>query len=58
MSRVLKPKLLMEMTTSDGKIRQFEVSQDKFHELRYNIAKVLKDMEDIEQIPILKLQDK
>lgn len=45
----------MEVTTSDGRIKTFELSIEKFHELRYNVAKVLKDMEDLEQIPILKI---
>lgn len=45
----------MEATSSDGQIRTFELSLEKFHELRYNVAKVLKDMEDLEQIPILKI---
>jgi len=29
----------------------------KFHELRYNVAYVLKEMEDIEKKSILKIQD-
>jgi len=57
-ARVLKPKIFMELTTSEGQIRQFEMSDDKFHELRFNVAKVLKDMEDIEQLPILKIENK
>ncbi len=56
LSRVLKPTILMQTTTSDGKQKSFELSLDKFHELRYNVAKVLKDMEDLEKMPILKIK--
>ncbi len=45
----------MEVTLSDGSIKTFELPVEKFHEIRYNVAKVLKDMEDLDQIPILKL---
>lgn len=55
LSRAITPVVLMEVTSSDGRIKTFELSIEKFHELRYNVAKVLKDMEDLEQIPILKI---
>ncbi|KAH3759570.1 glutamate receptor 3 [Pelomyxa schiedti] len=58
MSRSLAPYVLMEMTTSDGRIKTFEVPHDKFHELRYNVARVLKEMQDLEQLQILKISDK
>jgi len=54
-SRVLRPTLLFRMKTSQGKTHQFEVTVEKFHELRYNVAKILKDMEEIEKAPILKI---
>ena len=34
-----------------------QVSSSKFHELRYNVAYVLKEMEDVEKKNILKIQD-
>ena len=34
-----------------------QVAVSKFHELRYNVAYVLKEMEDLEKRNILKLQD-
>ena len=34
-----------------------QVPVSKFHELRYNVAYVLKEMEDLEKRSILKLQD-
>jgi len=55
--RVLEPSILMEMTLSDGSIKTFEVAVSQFHELRYSVAYVLKEMEDLEKRNILKLQD-
>lgn len=46
----------MEMTLSDGRVWTFEVPQDKFHELRYSVAKVLQDMEQLDKLPILKIK--
>lgn len=57
LNRALEPTVLMEMTLSNGNIHKFEVPTSKFHELRYNVAFVLKEMEDIEQRNILKIQD-
>ncbi|EGC35525.1 hypothetical protein DICPUDRAFT_152138 [Dictyostelium purpureum] len=58
-SRVLIPVILMEMADNNGKTRVFEVSVDTFHKLRYNVAKVLKDLEDLEQNQIIsKLENK
>lgn len=34
-----------------------QVPVSKFHELRYNVTYVLKEMEDLEKRNILKLQD-
>ena len=35
----------------------FQVPVAKFHELRYNVAFVLKEMEDLEKRNILKIKD-
>lgn len=58
LNRVLEPTVLMEMKDSTGKITTFEASQTKFHELRYNVAYLLKEMEDLEKRSILKVQEK
>lgn len=57
LNRALEPTVLMEMSLSNGKIHKFEVPVAKFHELRYNVAFVLKEMEEIEKRNILKIQD-
>ena len=38
-------------------IPDIQVPVSKFHELRYNIAYILKEMEDLEKRNILKVQD-
>ena len=53
LSRVFKPTVLMQLTLSDGRVRDFECSLDKFHELRYSIAKSLKQAQDLQQHPTL-----
>jgi len=57
LNRVLEPYVIMEMKLSDGSIQQFEVPSSKFHELRHNVASVLKEMNDLERRNILKIQD-
>ncbi|CAH1777370.1 unnamed protein product [Owenia fusiformis] len=56
LNRVLEPTINMEMCLSNGKIHNFEVPIAKFHELRYNVAALLKEMEDLETRNILKIQ--
>eukprot|EP01104_Vermistella_antarctica_P018075 TRINITY_DN6584_c0_g1_i1.p1 TRINITY_DN6584_c0_g1~~TRINITY_DN6584_c0_g1_i1.p1 ORF type:complete len:202 (-),score=46.88 TRINITY_DN6584_c0_g1_i1:91-696(-) len=56
MVRVMKPSILMEMTLTDGSVRTFEVSPDQFDVLRHNVAGVLKDIQDLEKAPVLKIK--
>jgi len=58
MSKVLKPNILVRMATNDGKTKTFDMSVEKYNELRYNVAKVLKDIEDLEKLQILKVDNK
>eukprot|EP00753_Platysulcus_tardus_P015027 PLAT4724.1.p1 GENE.PLAT4724.1~~PLAT4724.1.p1 ORF type:complete len:221 (+),score=72.87 PLAT4724.1:2-664(+) len=55
LSRVLRPSVLMQMTLSDGRIKTFEVPVEKFHQLRFNTAKVLKGMRSLESHPIMRI---
>jgi len=55
LSRVLRPNILMQMVLQDGSIRTFEVSVEQFNQLRYNVAKVLNDMQTLERHPIIKI---
>uniref|UniRef100_A0A8C4UBQ9 COMM domain-containing protein 5 n=1 Tax=Falco tinnunculus TaxID=100819 RepID=A0A8C4UBQ9_FALTI len=57
LARALQPSILMMMKLSDGTAHRFEVPVSKFQELRYNIALILKEMNDLEKWSILKIQD-
>ncbi|XP_076878758.1 COMM domain-containing protein 5 [Brachyhypopomus gauderio] len=57
LSRALQPSILMQMKLSDGNVHRFEVPLSKFQELRYNVALILKEMNDLEKRSILKIQD-
>lgn len=46
--RVLRPQLTMQCALSDGSEHAFHISKQRFNELRYTAAKLLKDMEDVE----------
>ena len=43
------------MKLSDGRVKTFEVSVEQFHKLRYNVAKVLRDMQELERHPIMRI---
>uniref|UniRef100_A0AAQ4NR04 COMM domain-containing protein 5 n=1 Tax=Gasterosteus aculeatus aculeatus TaxID=481459 RepID=A0AAQ4NR04_GASAC len=57
LARALQPSVLMQMKLSDGSFQRFEVPVSKFQELRYNVALILKEMNDLEKRNILKIQD-
>ncbi|XP_058505322.1 COMM domain-containing protein 5 [Solea solea] len=57
LARALQPSVLMQMKLSDGTFHRFEVPVSKFQELRYNVALILKEMNDLEKRSILKIQD-
>ncbi|XP_046876723.1 COMM domain-containing protein 5 [Hypomesus transpacificus] len=57
LGRALQPSILMQMKLSDGKAHRFEVPVSKFQELRYNVALILKEMNDLEKRSVLKIQD-
>eukprot|EP00615_Pteridomonas_danica_P006975 CAMPEP_0114337144 /NCGR_PEP_ID=MMETSP0101-20121206/6171_1 /TAXON_ID=38822 ORGANISM="Pteridomonas danica, Strain PT" /NCGR_SAMPLE_ID=MMETSP0101 /ASSEMBLY_ACC=CAM_ASM_000211 /LENGTH=222 /DNA_ID=CAMNT_0001469289 /DNA_START=6 /DNA_END=674 /DNA_ORIENTATION=+ len=55
--RVFRPCILMQISLSDGRIKTFDVPVDQFHQLRYNVAKVLRDMQELERHPIMRIAD-
>lgn len=57
LARALQPSVLMQMKLSDGSFHRFEVPVSKFQELRYNVALILKEMNDLEKRSILQIQD-
>ncbi|KFQ25804.1 COMM domain-containing protein 5, partial [Mesitornis unicolor] len=57
LARALQPSILMMLKLSDGTAHRFEVPVAKFQELRYNVALILKEINDLEKKSILKIQD-
>ncbi|XP_069468822.1 COMM domain-containing protein 5 isoform X1 [Ambystoma mexicanum] len=57
LARALQPSILMQLKLSDGTSCRFEVPVAKFQELRYNVALLLKEMNDLEKRSILKIKD-
>jgi hypothetical protein len=55
--RTLEPSILIELNLSDGRIVLFETPLNVFHLLRFNIALVLKEMNDLLNKQIFKLLD-
>jgi len=55
--RVFRPNVMMQMTLSDGRIKTFDVPFEQFHQLRYNVAKVLREMQELERHPIMRIAD-
>ncbi|XP_078067882.1 COMM domain-containing protein 5 isoform X2 [Mustelus asterias] len=57
LTRALQPAILMQLKLANGQVHRFEVPVAKFQELRYNVALILKEMNDLEKRSILKIQD-
>lgn len=56
--RVLRPALTMQATLSDGSAYAFHVSKQRFNELRYTAAKLLKDMQSLDaRVPTIDLTE-
>lgn len=53
--RVLKPSIIFQLTLSDGSIRTFESTIEKFGELRFCVAKVLKELQELDRNPLFKV---
>ena len=46
--RVLRPQLTMQCMLSNGEVHCFHVSKQRFSELRFTVAKCLKELQDLE----------
>eukprot|EP01116_Phalansterium_solitarium_P005954 TRINITY_DN1827_c0_g1_i1.p1 TRINITY_DN1827_c0_g1~~TRINITY_DN1827_c0_g1_i1.p1 ORF type:complete len:165 (-),score=79.92 TRINITY_DN1827_c0_g1_i1:218-712(-) len=53
--RVLKPSVVLEVRVSDGRRRTFELTTAQFAALRYQVARCLADMHELERLAILKI---
>ncbi len=58
LSRALKPSIVLEMTLDDGTIFEMESSVAKFQDLRYHVAKLLKEIQEIEKSSLYKIAEK
>ncbi|GFR13172.1 COMM domain-containing protein 5 [Trichonephila clavata] len=54
LNRVLEPAIIMEVQLSDGRRETFEVHPSQFHRLRFAVATLLKEIENLEMKSILK----
>ena len=52
----MRPSITMRLRLSDGRTVLFELAVERFSELRYQVARVLKEMQDLERHPILNLK--
>ncbi|KAH9129154.1 hypothetical protein AeMF1_000754 [Aphanomyces euteiches] len=52
---IRQPSIVLRLQLTDGHIHTIELSVDKFHELRYNTAKMLQEMNQLERHPIMRL---
>ena len=48
LQRALIPTILCELLLKNGRANLFEMSLDKFHQLRFNVALVLKEMDELD----------
>jgi len=55
--RVMQPSVLMKFEMSNGLVKVFECSPAVFSQLRFNVAKLLKLMLNVEAHPIMKIID-
>lgn len=58
MSRVFTPVIWMQMTLDNGRQETFEVSLEKFHQLRLETADILKQMHEIQSHPMMNIHEK
>ncbi|GFT82467.1 COMM domain-containing protein 5 [Trichonephila clavipes] len=54
LNRVLEPAIVMEVQLSDGRRETFEVHPSQFHRMRFAVATLLKEIENLEMRSILK----
>lgn len=57
MSRHLQPSVILQLVLTDGRLFSFELSLTHFHMLRFDVALVLKEMDDLLNRPTLRLLD-
>ena len=57
LDKIMKPSVMVELSLSDGSIKTFEMDVDQFQKLRYDTARLLRQMQEIERHPIMRIVD-
>jgi hypothetical protein len=57
LERVMKPSVCMVWTLDDGSIKTFEMDVPQFEKLRYDVARLLRSMQEVERHPIMRIVD-
>eukprot|EP01041_Mallomonas_annulata_P007111 gene7111-14461_t len=55
LSKVMQQTVTMQISTTDGMVRTFEVSQEKFAEMRQGVAKAMNSLQRLERHPIMRI---
>jgi hypothetical protein len=53
LTRCFRPQICMRLTLSDGVVRTFTVSVEQFHEMRYQVARLLKNVQNLSTHSVL-----
>ena len=57
LSKCLKPSVTAQLALTDGRLVSFDLPVAEFHELRRGVARVLKQMQDLEHHPVSRVMD-
>ena len=57
LSKCLKPCVTAQLALTDGRLVSFDLPIAEFHELRRGVARVLKQMQDLEHHPVSRVMD-
>ena len=56
-AKVMEPQINLDMALDDGERKEFSLTQDKFHQLRFSVASILKQMEMLEKKKVFRNHD-
>ena len=56
-AKVMEPQVNFDLTLDDGQKKEFSMTQDKFQQLRFSVASILKQMEVLEKKKVFKSQE-
>ena len=56
-AKVMEPQINLDLTLSNGEKREVSLTQDKFQQLRFSVASMLKQMEQLEKKKVFRNQE-